>query len=93
MYYVGECCTSPTRIKRRLIILGIISYLILFPINYILCSIRAEIEVMNYYKEKHIISDLFCVKSVIEEMYPDYLSSFDECLNSDNFYLANMIYA
>ena len=37
-----------------IVILGIISYLILFPINYILCSIRAEIEVMNYYKEKHI---------------------------------------
>lgn len=29
-------------------------YLILFPINYILCSIREEIEVMNYYREKHI---------------------------------------
>ena len=31
-----------------------IAYLMLFPINYILCSIRAEIEVMKYYKEKNI---------------------------------------
>lgn len=28
-------------------------YLILFPINYILCSIRAEIEIMKCYKEKN----------------------------------------
>ena len=31
-----------------------VPYLMLFPINYILCSIRAEIEVMKYYKEKNI---------------------------------------
>ena len=29
-----------------------IIYLIIFPINYILCSIRAIIETMNYYKKK-----------------------------------------
>lgn len=29
-------------------------YLIIFPINYILCSIRAEIEIMKIYKEKNI---------------------------------------
>ena len=29
-------------------------YLIIFPINYILCSIRAEIEIMKKYKEKNI---------------------------------------
>lgn len=32
----------------------LISYLIIFPINYILCSIRAEIEIMKKYKEKNI---------------------------------------
>ena len=47
----------------------------------------------DYYKEHHIISDLNCVKSVIGELYPDYISAFNECLNSDNFYLANMLYA
>ena len=31
-----------------------IPYLILFPINYMLCGIRAIIEVMNRYKEKNI---------------------------------------
>lgn len=31
-----------------------IPYLALFPINYILCSIRAEMEIINYYKEKNI---------------------------------------
>jgi len=31
-----------------------IPYLIIFPINYILCSIRAEIEIMKEYKEKNI---------------------------------------
>lgn len=34
----------------------IMLYLIIFPINYILCSIRAIIEVMNYYKQKNIAS-------------------------------------
>lgn len=34
----------------------IMLYLIIFPINYILCSIRAVIEVMNHYKEKNIDS-------------------------------------
>lgn len=34
----------------------LISYLIIFPINYILCSIRAEIETMKKYKEKNIKS-------------------------------------
>lgn len=29
-------------------------YLALFPINYILCSIRVEMEIINYYKEKNI---------------------------------------
>ncbi len=33
----------------------IIMYLIIFPINYILCSIRAIIETMKYYKKKEII--------------------------------------
>ena len=31
-----------------------IPYLIIFPINYILCSIRAEMEVMKRYKEKNL---------------------------------------
>ena len=31
-----------------------IPYLIIFPINYILCSIRAEIDVIKRYKEKNI---------------------------------------
>lgn len=31
-----------------------IPYLALFPINYILCAIRAEMEIINYYKEKNI---------------------------------------
>ena len=31
-----------------------VPYLIIFPINYILCSIRAEIEIMKRYKEKNI---------------------------------------
>lgn len=30
------------------------SYLLLFPINYILCSIRAQIDIMKRYKEKNI---------------------------------------
>ncbi len=34
----------------------IMLYLIIFPINYILCSIRAVIEVMNYYKQKNLES-------------------------------------
>lgn len=34
----------------------IMLYLIIFPINYILCSIRAIIEVMKYYKQKNIAS-------------------------------------
>lgn len=29
-------------------------YFLIFPINYILCSIRAEIECVNYYKKKQI---------------------------------------
>ncbi len=29
-------------------------YLFIFPINYILCSIRAEIEIINKYKEKNL---------------------------------------
>lgn len=33
-----------------------IPYLIIFPINYILCSIRAEIEIMKKYKEQNIKS-------------------------------------
>ncbi len=32
----------------------IMLYFIIFPINYILCSIRAVIEVINYYKKKEI---------------------------------------
>ncbi len=31
-----------------------LSYLVLFPINYILCSIRAQIDIMKRYKEKNI---------------------------------------
>lgn len=31
-----------------------IPYLIIFPINYILCSIRAEIEIMKKYKEQNL---------------------------------------
>ena len=31
-----------------------IPYLIIFPINYILCSIRAQIEIIKIYKEKNI---------------------------------------
>ena len=37
----------------ELAILGI-PYLIIFPINYILCSIRAEIEIMKKYKEQNL---------------------------------------
>lgn len=51
---------------------------------------KSEIE---YYKEHHVISDLICVRTVISEIYPEYLDTFDDCINSDNFYLANMIYA
>ena len=46
----------------------------------------------EYYASKHISSDLMCTREVISEIYPDYLASFDKCLNSDSFYLANMIY-
>ncbi|MCI8641092.1 MAG: hypothetical protein HFJ59_04395 [Clostridia bacterium] len=31
-----------------------IPFLALFPINYILCSIRAEIEIVNYYRQKNV---------------------------------------
>lgn len=48
---------------------------------------------MDYYKEHHVVSDLICVRTVISERYPEYLDIFDECIDSDNFYLANMIYA
>lgn len=37
---------------KNLLVAGV-GYLILFPINYILCSIRAEIEIMKRYKEKN----------------------------------------
>ena len=46
----------------------------------------------DYYASQHILSDLMCARDIIAEMYPDYLASFDKCLNSDSFYLANMIY-
>lgn len=34
-------------------------YLMLFPLNYILCSIRAEIEIMKLYKEKNLTAKAF----------------------------------
>ena len=46
----------------------------------------------DYYASQHILSDLMCTRDVIAEMYPDYLEAFNSCLNSDSFYLANMIY-
>lgn len=39
-----------------------IGYLVIFPINYILCSIRAEIEIMKMYKEENIKSKEFNIK-------------------------------
>ena len=50
-YYTGQLSKN----MLELAIFGI-PYLIIFPINYILCSIRAEIEIMKKYKEQNIKS-------------------------------------
>lgn len=41
------------QMSRNLFDIFTMPYLILFPINYILCSIRAEMEIMNCYKEQN----------------------------------------
>lgn len=47
----------------------------------------------EYYSSQHVKSDMACTREVIADIYPDYLDSFDSCMKSDSFYLANMIYA
>lgn len=51
----------------------IITYLMIFPINYILCSIRAIIETMNYYKKK---------EKAVKEYNNKFLNKCNEILNN-----------
>ncbi len=62
-----------------------IPYLTLFPINYILCSIRAEIEIINYYKEKNI---------TIKEYENKILNKCNKILNdTDTWHILSVILA
>ena len=56
---------------------------------------RNNIYKTNYdrYKAQHIISDLDCVKDIIKEMYPDYVTSFENLMSENCMYLFNMFIA
>lgn len=70
--------------KNLLEILGI-AYLILFPINYILCSIRAEIEMMRHYKDKN---------KMIKEYDNKFLNKCNKILNDiDTWPILSIIFA
>lgn len=61
-----------------------VPYLILFPINYILCCIRAEIDVMKRYKEQNI---------KVKEYNNRFLNKCSELLyNTDNWPIISIIF-
>lgn len=45
----------------------------------------------NQYKDNHNIKDLDRCRDIIYDIYPDYIDSFDEIINSNSAYLYNMI--
>lgn len=47
--------------------------------------------VLCHYEEKHNINDLILCRKAIEDIYPEYLNSFDICMNSSLMCLGNMI--
>ena len=60
-------------------------YLMLFPINYILCSIRAEIEIMKTYKEKN---------KTLKEYDNKFLNKCNQILNDiDTWPVLSVIFA
>ena len=46
--------------------------------------------VYNHYKNAHFEKDLIRTKSIVADLYPDYLESFDEVMTGNSLYLCNM---
>ena len=47
--------------------------------------------VMEHYKDRHILADLIVCRQVIQEKYPEYTEAFDFCMNSGLFSMGNML--
>ena len=45
------------------------------------------------YSEKHNKKDMDLTREAVSKLYPDYLSTFDEVINSNTMYFANMLIA
>lgn len=47
--------------------------------------------VIGFYGDYHCANHLLIIRKIIEEIYPDYLESFDKVMNEHYFYYGNMI--
>lgn len=73
------------QLSKNLLEVAGVAYLILFPINYILCSIRAEIEIMKTYKEKN---------KTLKEYDNKFLNKCNQILNDiDTWPVLSVIFA
>lgn len=49
-------------------------------------------DVYEQYKQEHIVADLDLTRVIIEQLYPEYLLSFDKVMQSSSISLRNMFY-
>lgn len=49
------------------------------------------VNIFNHYKKSHNIGDLMLARDIVEEMYPDYIESFDKLLSGKVLSLYNML--